>query len=226
VIDVIDLHKSFVIAGKHLPILKGITFSIKSGELLAIVGASGAGKSTLLHILGALDRPTKGTVLFEGDDLFARSEQALGLFRNQTIGFVFQFHHLLQEFTALENTMMPGLIQRLHRRKLETDAKEILAAVGLADRFFHKPGQLSGGEQQRVAIARALMLKPKLVLADEPTGNLDRETGNRVFDMLQTLNRQRGVTFVLVTHNEHLSAQTGRTIHIVDGRCRREQDNA
>lgn len=200
-----------------------MTFSIKAGEVLAIVGASGTGKSTLLHILGALDRPTSGKVLFEGADLFLRSEQELGLFRNRTVGFIFQFHHLLQEFTALENTLMPGLIQRLNRKKIEADAKEILSAVGLADRFFHKPGQLSGGEQQRVAIARALVLRPRLVLADEPTGNLDRETGDAVFGLLQTLNRQWGVTFVLVTHNEHLSAQADRTMRMVDGTCRMER---
>lgn len=218
-IDVIDLHKSFVMADKALPILRGVSFSIKAGELLTIVGASGAGKSTLLHILGALDRPTAGRVLFDGEDLFSRSEQALGTFRNGTVGFVFQFHHLLQEFTALENTMMPGLIQRLNRKKMEADAREILAAVGLADRFSHKPGQLSGGEQQRVAIARALILRPRLVLADEPTGNLDRATGDAVFGILQKLNREWGITFVLVTHNEHLVMQADRTMRLVDGKC-------
>lgn len=217
-IEVIDLYKSFPIAGKELVILKGVTIGIQKGEMLAIVGASGVGKSTLLHLLGALDRPTSGKVIFEGADLFSRSDRELAEFRNRKIGYVFQFHHLLPEFTALENVMMPGLIQRMERRKIEATAREILEAVGLGHRLTHRPGQLSGGEQQRVAIARALVLQPQLILADEPTGNLDTHTSDEVFSLLKKLNRERGTTFVLVTHNEKLSLQADRLIKMVDGK--------
>jgi lipoprotein-releasing system ATP-binding protein len=217
-IEVIDLYKSFPIAGKELVILKGVTISIQKGELLAIVGASGVGKSTFLHLLGALDRPTSGKIFFEGADLFSRSDRELAEFRNRKIGYVFQFHHLLPEFTALENVMMPGLIQRIDRKRIEGAAREILEAVGLAHRLTHRPGQLSGGEQQRVAIARALVLHPQLVLADEPTGNLDTHTSDEIFALLKKLNRERGTTFVLVTHNEKLSLQADRLIKMVDGK--------
>lgn len=217
-IEVIDLYKSFPIAGKELVILKGVTIGIQKGELLAIVGASGVGKSTLLHLLGALDRPTSGKVFFEGIDLFSRSDRELAEFRNRKIGYVFQFHHLLPEFTALENVMMPGLIQRMERQKIETAAREMLEAVGLGHRLTHRPGQLSGGEQQRVAIARALVLQPQLILADEPTGNLDTHTSDEVFSLLKKLNRERGTTFILVTHNEKLSLQADRLIKMVDGK--------
>lgn len=217
-IEVIDLYKSFPIAGKELVILKGVTITIQKGELLAIVGASGVGKSTFLHLLGALDRPTSGKILFEGNDLFSRSDRELAEFRNQKIGYVFQFHHLLPEFTALENVMMPGLIQRVDRKRIEASAKEMLEAVGLGHRLAHRPGQLSGGEQQRVAIARALVLRPQLILADEPTGNLDTHTSDEVFALLKGLNRERGITFVLVTHNEKLSLQADRLIKMVDGK--------
>jgi len=217
-IEVINLYKSFPIAGKELVILKGVTLSIRKGELLAIVGASGVGKSTFLHLLGALDRPTSGKILFEGVDLFSRSDRELAEFRNRKIGYVFQFHHLLPEFTALENVMMPGLIQRMDRKKIEATACEILESVGLGHRLSHRPGQLSGGEQQRVAIARALVLQPQLILADEPTGNLDTHTSDEVFALLKGLNRERGITFVLVTHNEKLSLQADRLIKMVDGK--------
>ncbi|MFQ5779806.1 MAG: ABC transporter ATP-binding protein [Nitrospiria bacterium] len=217
-IDVVDLFKSFPMAGKELVILKGVSISIKEGEMLAIVGASGVGKSTLLSLLGGLDRPTSGKILFEGGDLFSYSDTELAAFRNKKIGFVFQFHHLLHEFTALENTMMPGLIQRMDRRANEAAAREMLDAVGLSHRLFHKPGELSGGEQQRVAIARALVLRPKVVLADEPTGNLDTHTSDEVFSLLKDLNKKRGMTFVLVTHNEKLSLQAGRVFNMVDGK--------
>ncbi|TAJ97537.1 MAG: ABC transporter ATP-binding protein [Candidatus Manganitrophaceae bacterium] len=217
-IEVIDLYKSFPIAGKELVILKGVTIGIQKGELLAIVGASGVGKSTLLHLLGALDRPTSGKIFFEGVDLFSRSDRELAEFRNRKIGYVFQFHHLLPEFTALENVMMPGLIQRMDRKQIEGSAREMLEAVGLGHRLTHRPGQLSGGEQQRVAIARALVLRPQLILADEPTGNLDTHTSDEVFALLKGLNRERGITFVLVTHNEKLSLQADRLIKMVDGK--------
>ena len=217
-IEAMDIYKSFRIAERELVILKGLTISIQKGEMLAVVGASGVGKSTFLHLLGALDRPTSGKIFFEGTDLFARSDRELAEFRNKKIGFVFQFHHLLPEFTALENTMMPGLVRRMERGKIEGMAREALTAVGLSERLFHKPGQLSGGEQQRVAIARALVLRPDLILADEPTGNLDTHTSDEVFSLLKDLNRRSGITFVLVTHNEKLSAQADRVARMVDGK--------
>ncbi len=204
--------------GHELTVLKGIRLDIGRGEMLAIVGASGAGKSTLLHIIGTLDRPTSGTVLFEGQDLFRLSDQEQAEFRNRRIGFVFQFHHLLPEFTALENTYLPALIQKRPTAQVQADAAALLKDVGLGDRLHHKPGELSGGEQQRVAVARALMQRPDLVMADEPTGNLDTHTGEALFALMRELNRSRGTTFVIVTHNEKLSAQTDRIIHMEDGR--------
>ena len=216
-ITVTDLHKSFDMGGQLLPVLKGINLSISKGELIAIVGASGAGKSTLLHILGLLDHPTKGTVTFDGQDLFQLSESARADFRNRRIGFVFQFHHLLPEFTALENACMPALIQRRNPEEVRGEAISILREVGLEARLHHKPGEMSGGEQQRVAVARALLQKPDLVLADEPTGNLDTHTGDALFSLMRELNKARGTTFVIVTHNDKLSAQSDRIVQMQDG---------
>lgn len=216
-IQVTGLHKSFPMGEQILTVLKGINLSIQRGELIAVVGASGAGKSTLLHILGLLDRPTTGTVRFEGQDLFQFSESAQAEFRNKRIGFVFQFHHLLPEFTALENTCMPALIQRRQPDEVEAEAAAILKEVGLGARLHHKPGELSGGEQQRVAVARALLQKPDLVLADEPTGNLDTHTGEALFNLMRELNKARGTTFVIVTHNDKLSAQADRIVRMQDG---------
>jgi len=216
-IQVLDLHKSFPMGEQTVAAVRGIRFDIARGEMLAIVGASGAGKSTLLHILGTLDRPTSGTVLFEGQDLFRLSDLEQAEFRNRRIGFVFQFHHLLPEFTALENTCMPAIIQNRPTAQARAEAAALLADMGLEHRLHHKPGELSGGEQQRVAVARALMQRPDLVLADEPTGNLDTHTGEALFALMRGLNRGRGTTFVIVTHNEKLSAQAGRIIHMEDG---------
>lgn len=216
-IRVTDLHKIFAIGDRSLTVLKGITLEIQRGELVSIVGASGAGKSTLLHIIGTLDRPTKGTVHFDGQNLFQLSEAAQAEFRNRRIGFVFQFHHLLPEFTALENACMPALIQRRPQEDVEAEAANLLIDVGLGERLHHKPGELSGGEQQRVAVARALMQKPDLVLADEPTGNLDTHTGEALFALMRDLNKARGTTFVIVTHNDKLSAQSDRIVHMQDG---------
>ncbi len=221
-IDVIDLTRSFPMAGRELTILKGVTISIQKGEMLAIVGASGAGKSTFLHLLGGLDRPTSGKIFFNGADLFSASDAELATFRNSKVGFVFQFHHLLPEFTALENTMMPGLIQRIGPKEIKVRAEEMLESVGLSDRLHHKPGQLSGGEQQRVALARALVQHPDVILADEPTGNLDSQTSEEVFILLKSLNRQFGMTFVLVTHNEALSRRADRLVKMVDGKIEPE----
>lgn len=212
-----DLHKSFSMGEQRIEVLKGINLNIGRGEMLAIVGASGAGKSTLLHIMGTLDRPTSGTVLFENQNVFHLKERALAEFRNRRIGFVFQFHHLLPEFTALENTFLPALIQKQPKDEAREKAKTLLADVGLNHRLHHKPGELSGGEQQRVAIARALVQSPDLVLADEPTGNLDTHTGAEVFAILREVNQQRGSAIVMVTHNEQLSHQADRLIHVQDG---------
>ncbi len=216
-IKTIDLYKSFPMGGRELAVLKGINLEIKRGEFVAVVGASGAGKSTLLHMLGTLDRPTKGTVLFDGQDLFRLGEAEQAEFRNRRVGFVFQFHHLLPELTALENATLPTLIQKRPAAETRAEAVALLTEVGLGERLSHKPGELSGGEQQRVAVARALMQRPDLVLADEPTGNLDTHTGEALFALLRELNKSRGTTFVIVTHNEKLSAQADRIIHMEDG---------
>lgn len=217
-IKVVNLQKTFSMGAYTLPVLKGINLEIARGEMIAVVGASGAGKSTLLHMLGTLDRPTTGSVLFDGQDVFALPEDAQAEFRNKRIGFVFQFHHLLPEFTALENTFLPALIQNRPEDDAQAEAIQLLTDVGLSERLHHKPGELSGGEQQRVAVARALMQRPDLVLADEPTGNLDTHTGEALFGLLRKLNKARGTTFVIVTHNDKLSAQTDRIIRMEDGK--------
>ena len=188
------------------------------GEMVAIEGASGAGKSTLLHILGALDRPTEGKVFFENTEIFGQSEGELAEFRNRHLGFVFQFHHLLPEFSALENTMMPGLIQGMAQKEAMESGERILSQLGLGGRLQHKPGELSGGEQQRVAVARALMLNPRVILADEPTGNLDSKTGEEVHTLLVDINRQQGITIVVVTHNPALAGRMTRRVRLVDGK--------
>ncbi|MCL5023109.1 MAG: ABC transporter ATP-binding protein [Nitrospirae bacterium] len=213
-----NIAKSFYPPAGELKILKGVDIAIEKGEVAAIVGASGVGKSTFLHVLGTLDRPTSGNVLYEGIDVFSMDNGGLAAFRNRTIGFVFQFHHLLPEFTALENVMMPGLIHSGDRDELRSRAEELLGELGVLARKDHRPGELSGGEQQRVAVARALILSPKVVLADEPTGNLDTTTGQELFDLLLELNRDRGITFVIVTHNESLSKRCHRVLKMVDGR--------
>jgi lipoprotein-releasing system ATP-binding protein len=192
--------------------------TVRAGETLAVEGASGAGKSTLLHILGTLDRPTEGKVFFEGQDLFDRTEGQLAELRNRHIGFVFQLHHLLPEFSALENTLMPGLIQGWALKEAGRSAERILVELGLKDRLHHKPGQLSGGEQQRVAVARALMLNPKMILADEPTGNLDTQIGEEVHNLLLRINREQGITIIIVTHNPLLAARMTRRVRLSDGR--------
>lgn len=228
-IEVKDLRKSFFTPAGELKVLKGIDLTIKAGEMVAIVGASGVGKSTLLQILGTLDRPTTGSVLYEGKDVFALDDTSLAMFRNTTVSFVFQFHHLLPEFTALENIVMPGLINMssgsqankgLSYKNIEERAKVLLNEMGLYERRHHRPGELSGGEQQRIAVARSLILEPKVVFADEPTGNLDTHTGKELFRLLLELNSKKGVTFVIVTHNESLSKQCHRVLEMVDGRVR------
>ncbi len=217
-IEARKIEKSFYTPAGELKILRGVDLSIAEGEVVGIVGASGVGKSTFLHVLGTLDRPTSGNVVYEGTDVFSMDNGSLATFRNRTIGFVFQFHHLLPEFTALENVMMPGLISLSDRAELQSRAEGLLAELGVIERKDHRPGELSGGEQQRVAVARALILNPKAVLADEPTGNLDTATGEELFQLLLRLNNERGITFVIVTHNESLSKRCNRVLRMVDGR--------
>jgi lipoprotein-releasing system ATP-binding protein len=215
--EIRDLHKSYFMDGKRIDVLRGVDLSIDSGEMLSLTGASGVGKSTFLHVLGTLDAPTRGAIRFEGRDVTAMGDAELARFRNQSVGFVFQFHYLLPEFSALENVMMPALIQRLAAPEARRRASELLEAVGLSDRVHHKPGELSGGEQQRVALARALVLRPRLLLADEPTGNLDPETGEGIHKVLRDLNQRLGIAAVVVTHNEHLAESLPRRLRLADG---------
>ncbi len=217
-VEVENLEKSFLHEGRNIPVLKGIGLTVDEGEMLSIVGPSGAGKSTLLHIMGTLDVPSKGRVFYEGQEVTAYSRARVAEFRNRSLGFVFQFHHLLPEFTALENVMMPGMIRSERRAELEKRAVDLLTEVGLSERLTHRPGEMSGGEQQRVALARALIMNPKLVLADEPTGNLDTNTSVAMHDLLCRLNRQRGTTFLIVTHSRDLADKMQRVVQMRDGR--------
>jgi len=216
-IRVRDLYKTFGTGQKRVEVLSGLNFDIHEQEFLSLVGASGAGKSTLLHILGTLDRPSSGHIYYRGEDIFTWDDKKLARFRNQKVGFVFQLHHLLPEFTALENTMMPALIRGLKKRDAAINAESILIKMGLKERIQHKPGELSGGEQQRVAIARALILKPEIILADEPTGNLDSRTGKLIFDLMLKLNQEEKIVVIVVTHNESLATRTPRCIILKDG---------
>jgi lipoprotein-releasing system ATP-binding protein len=217
-IKVQNLSKSYKQGPRVVEALRGIDLAFGPGESVAVVGASGAGKTTLIHILGTIDRPSSGKVLYDGQDVFAMADRDLARFRNRTVGFVFQFHHLLPEFTALENTMLPALIQGIRKQDANRRAEEILDQVGLSDRMTHKPGELSGGEQQRVAVARSLILQPEVLLADEPTGNLDRDTGEGVYQLLEGMNKERGVTLIIVTHNEEIAGRLPRRVRLVDGR--------
>lgn len=216
-IEIRSLEKTFVHRGKELTVLKDLGLKIFAGDTVSIMGPSGAGKSTLLQIMGTLDQPTKGTMHFDGTDVFALSESGLAKFRNKNIGFAFQFHHLLPDFTALENVMMPGLVGRRNRNEVESEAKALLAEVGLVDRFNHQPGELSGGEQQRVAIARALFMQPRILLADEPTGNLDRKTGAEIHALLKRMNEERNVTIIVVTHDPQLADSMAVRLVVRDG---------
>jgi len=213
------LEKEYRSGPEPIRVLRGVNLSVRVGETVVLVGASGVGKSTLLHLLGALDRPTAGQVLFDGEELFARSESGLARFRRTELGFVFQFYNLFREMTALENAMLPALLQRRPFDEARARAVEALTEVGLGDRLGHRPGELSGGEQQRVAIARALVGRPQLVLADEPTGNLDPKTSEIIFDLFLRLQAERGLTFVIATHNQELARKADRGYRLVDGRA-------
>jgi lipoprotein-releasing system ATP-binding protein len=221
-----DLKKSFQHEGRTLEVLKGIDLNIYPQQILAIVGPSGAGKSTLLHCIGTLDLPTSGRIRLAGEELTTMSATRLAAVRNRTIGFVFQFHHLLPEFDALENVMLPGLIQGKSRRDMERRARSLLEEVNLSHRATHRPGELSGGEQQRVAIARALALDPKIVLADEPTGNLDSATSAAIHDLFFQINREHGTTIVVVTHNPTFAERMPRVVGMRDGRVEHDDVRA
>ena len=215
-----NLVKSFSNGGVSIDVLADINFDLAAAETVAIVGASGIGKSTLLHILGTLDRPDSGTLLFKGEDIFGYDDVKLARFRNESIGFVFQFHHLLSEFSALENVMMPAFIQGISRRKATEAAEDILVRVGLKDRLQHRVGKLSGGEQQRVALARSLVMRPAVLLADEPTGNLDKGNSKQVHELLLELNQELAMTLAVVTHNMELASHMSRRVTISDGQLK------
>ena len=225
-IAVEGLQKTFQHMGRELRVLRGIDMTIEAGEVVAIVGPSGAGKSTLLHCIGTLDLPTSGRIRLGDDELTGLSSARLASIRNRTIGFVFQFHHLLPEFNALENVMMPGLIQGRRRKDMEPPARALLGEVGLAERVTHRPGELSGGEQQRVALARALVLSPKLLLADEPTGNLDTATSSAMHDLFFEINEKHGTTIVVVTHNLSFAESMPRVVTMRDGQIDKDEKGA
>jgi len=206
----------------YVPVLQELELSVPAGEMLAVTGASGVGKSTLLHVLGTLDRPERGRIRVGGEDVTGLSEDRLREFRNRTLGFVFQAHHLLPEFSALENVMMPGLIARLPRDEVAASARRLLDELGLAARLEHRPGALSGGEQQRVAVARALLRSPRLLLADEPTGNLDEQTGDQLFALLRRIGAERGITVILVTHSPRIAGGCDRVLRLEAGRLQPE----
>jgi len=217
-LSVRDLYKSFLEGEKEISILRGLDLDLNHGERLAVVGESGVGKSTLLHLIGTLDRPTKGEILYLDKVIPMDDETALSHFRNREIGFVFQFHYLLPDFSAVENVMVPAMIQRMDLARARSEAERLLEMVGLKDRMSHRPGKLSGGEQQRVAVARSVILEPKLILADEPTGSLDLRIGEEVQDLLFRLNEEKGIALVVATHNRDFAKKIGRQVELREGR--------
>jgi lipoprotein-releasing system ATP-binding protein len=224
-IKTVDLRKSYHSGHVELDVLSGVDLVIETGEIISIIGASGVGKSTLLNLMGGLDRPTSGRILYEDQDIFELTERELARFRNREIGFIFQFHHLMPEFSAIENVMMPAMIAGKKKSEAKKLAAELLEHVGLTGWEHHKPGELSGGEQQRVAVARALVNEPQVILADEPTGNLDRKTSEEVHDLLWELNERLNQTFIIVTHNQNLAQRSDRIIRLADGRVEEVSGN-
>ena len=218
----LGIEKYYEDVGHRVDVLQGLDLHLAKGEMVSIVGASGTGKTTLLHILGTLDRPSAGTLLYEGEEVLKKNDIQLSAYRNKMVGFVFQFHHLLPEFTALENVMMPGLIGGQGKNKIAEEAADILGKVKLSERLQHKVGELSGGEQQRVALARAIIMKPLLLLADEPTGNLDTKTGYKVFQLLQEMSAEYSLSAVMVTHNLELAGEMNRCLTLADGKLHEE----
>lgn len=226
ILNIRNLCKSYKMGrSQTLNVLKGIDLEIEEGQIIAVVGPSGVGKSTLLQIIGALDKPTEGDVEIAGQNLFQYDEDKLALLRNKTVGFIYQFHHLLPEFTAIENIMMPALIAGKRQNEIKGRAMELLEKVGLQDRGSHRPTEMSGGEQQRVAVARALMNHPKLVLADEPTGNLDMQTANSLHDLLWSISRETKQTLIIVTHNQELAQRADRIVELYDGKIKQQTTN-
>jgi lipoprotein-releasing system ATP-binding protein len=215
-----QLCKTYMTGPQEVEVLKGINLEVSAGEIVVIMGPSGVGKSTLLHLIGGLDRPSSGDVLIDGDDVFSLKDKDLAVFRNNAIGFVFQFHHLLPEFTALENVMIPGMMHGREITVVTERAKSILGEIGLGHRLNHKPSELSGGEQQRVAVARALVNSPRLVLADEPTGNLDKQNSEALYQLILDLNKKHSQTFIIVTHNELMAKHAQRVIELEDGKIK------
>ncbi len=215
-----QLFKSYRSGPQEVEVIKGIDLEVEPGEIMIIMGPSGVGKSTLLHLVGGLDRPTSGEVLIDGQNLFMLKDKDLAVFRNKAIGFVFQFHHLLPEFTALENVMIPGMIHNRDINSVQKKARKVLEEIGLAHRLEHKPSELSGGEQQRVAVARALMNNPSLVLADEPTGNLDKQNSESLYKLILELNKKYNQTFIIVTHNELMTKHAQRVVELEDGKIK------
>jgi lipoprotein-releasing system ATP-binding protein len=217
-LEVVDLHKSYFLNGQRIDVLRGVSVTVEQGELVSLVGASGSGKSTFLHVVGTLDLPAAGELLFRGRSVFELNDADVARFRNRSVGFVFQSHFLLPEFTAVENVAMPALVDRQDRAVALRQARELLERVGLGARADHRPGELSGGESQRVALARALILKPELLLADEPTGNLDPATGEGIHALLREVNRDLGLTAIVVTHNDALARSMPRRLRLHDGK--------
>jgi len=215
-----NIYKTYQNGPQKVEVIKGIQLEVQTGEIVVIIGPSGVGKSTLLHLVGGLDKPTSGNVLIDGENIFAMNDYDLAVFRNKSIGFIFQFHHLLPEFTALENVIIPGMMHSRANSELEGNAEKMLADVGLSERLHHKPSQLSGGEQQRVAVARALINNPRLVLADEPTGNLDKQNSEALYKLILSLNEKLNKTFIIVTHNEMMAKEATRVIELEDGKIK------
>jgi lipoprotein-releasing system ATP-binding protein len=225
ILSATNIHKSFSNGPEIVEVIKGIDIAVNAGEVVIVIGPSGVGKSTLLHLIGSLDKPNKGEIIIDDQNIFELDDRTLANFRNKNIGFVFQFHHLLPEFSALENVMLPGMMYNKDMDEVKNSALQLLSEVGLSGRLSHKPSQLSGGERQRVAVARALINNPKLVLADEPTGNLDKHNSEALYRLILDLNKKLNQTFIIVTHNEMMAVKASRVIEMEDGKIKKNHKN-